>query len=414
MHDSPLEPWSRRWRSIAPIAIAGLLTVAVLPSHAVAGIADDFLAKLGGVQKQQFQAWRTSRRVFDARLDTYWAAVETKRAERRKKKAAGAPLGTSDYVMDLPPRYEGPQLPPDLLAAWNRFVAEQEAKDPSPPPKEVPGLAVYLAAAKSIYGFVPERISERAFKERYAEEAITFGLSKSQVVRIYALETGGQGTADMQAGINPITGNGKPISSALGYAQLLDANSVNEVAKHGNYFLERLEKLASRADTPRERAVQLRQKAAQLTRMIANARSVPNTWAQHQEYARKPEGQGIHALNLDGDIGPMLQAIKLQGLKAEAEKAGKGKLTGAEMELMNLSGPGTGLEILLNPAASQAPTTNFFTRRAYGVNKMVQGLTGAGLLAELDRRMDFSIKKPGAVEFEAAFDAIANTALPWQ
>jgi len=110
----------------------------------------------------------------------------------------------------------------------------------------------------------------------------------------------------------------------------------------------------------------------------------------------------------------MLQAIKLLGLKEEAEKAGKGQLKGCEMELMNLAGPGTGLEILLWPAASAAPTPNFFARKAYSVNKMAQNLTGAGLLAELDKRMDADISKPGAIEFAAAFDDIAHTPLPWR
>jgi hypothetical protein len=53
-------------------------------------------------------------------------------------------------------------------------------------------------------------------------------------VRIYALETGGQGTYDMQSGFNPITKTGRPISSALGYAQLLHANSTSELVKHGS------------------------------------------------------------------------------------------------------------------------------------------------------------------------------------
>jgi hypothetical protein len=83
------------------------------------------------------------------------------------------------------------------------------------------------------------------------------------------------------------------------------------------------------------------------------------------------------------------------------------------MELMNLAGPGTGLEILLHKAAAAAPTPNFFARRAYNVNKMAQKLTGAGLLAELDRRMDEDIKRAGSAEFEAAFDAI-TTPLPWR
>ena len=395
----------------------GSASFALLTSApAIAGIADDFMTRLNAAQRQQFQAWRTSKHVYEAKLDSYWAAVEGKRAERRKKKAAHLDLIASDYVPAFPPQYEGPQLPPDLLRAWQKFVEEDEAKQPQPPvqPKEIPGLEDFLAAAKSIYGFTPERVSERTFKDRYAEEAMALGLSKTQVVRVYALETGGQGTADMQSGVHPISKRGKPISTALGYAQLLDANSVSELAKHGSRFIARLERMALRSDIPRERVVQLRGKAAILSRMLADAKTVPNEWSKHQTFAKTPQGQGIHAINLDGDIGPMLQAIKLLGLKEEAEKAGKPKLAGAEMELMNLVGPGTGLEILLYSGAASAPTTNFFARRAYYVNKMAQNLTGAGLLAELDKRMDADISRPGAVEFAAAFDAITTAPLPWR
>ena len=397
-------------------ALAALL--ALNPVTAVkAGIADDFLARLSGIDREQFQAWRISKRAFEARLDAYWGAIETKRAERRKKKKAQLELTATDYVQTFPPEYEGPRLPPELLKAWNRFIEEEEAKlpkPPVPPPKEIPALDDFLANAQSVYGFVPERVSERAFKERYAEEALALGLTKAQVVRVYALETGGQGTADMQSGIHPITKRGHPISTALGYAQLLDANSVDELAHHGGAFISRLEQMAGRSELPHERALQLRAKAKILARMWADARSVPDSWSQHQAFAKTPQGLGIHAINLDGDIGPMLQAIKLTGLKEDAEKAGKGALKGAEMELMNLTGPGTGLEILLHPPGAAAPTPNFFARKAYYVNKMAQNLTGAGLLAELDRRMDMDISKPGATEFASAFDAITTAPLPWR
>ena len=147
-----------------------------------------------------------------------------------------------------------------------------------------------------------------------------------------------------------------------------------------------------------------RKKIGIVGRMHAKVKRVPFDWEQHQAYAKTPEGQGIHTLNLDGDIGPMLQAIKLQGLKETAEKAGRGRLSGAEMELMNLAGPVTGLE-MMQPAGQKAPVTNFFARRAYYVNKMVIGLTGEQLLAELDRRMDSDVKSAGSQEFAAAFDA---------
>ena len=111
----------------------------------------------------------------------------------------------------------------------------------------------FLANAKRFYGFVPERISEREFKRRYAREALRLGLTPDQVVRVYALETSGLGTADMQAGIHPIRKTGRPISSALGYAQLLAANTINQLVKHGKKFINRLERMASQSNSEARR-----------------------------------------------------------------------------------------------------------------------------------------------------------------
>ncbi len=60
------------------------------------------------------------------------------------------------------------------------------------------------------------------------------------MVRVYALETSGLGTADMVSGIHPIKKTGTPISTAIGYAQLLVANTTDELVKHGPKFLARL------------------------------------------------------------------------------------------------------------------------------------------------------------------------------
>lgn len=88
---------------------------------------------------------------------------------------------------------------------------------------------------------------------------------------------------------------------------------------------------------------------------------------------------------------------------------------------MNLSGPGTGLE-MMQPTGLTAPTPNFFSRRAYYVNKMVIDKTTAELLAEFTRRMDSGSRKPGAVEFAEAFDEVSGAQpmgvqpakLPWR
>jgi hypothetical protein len=366
----------------------------------------DFLASLSEAEVDEFQAWKSARSRFEGQLDAYWDAVDGKRQERKKKRAAKIPFDAGDYVMSFPPSYKGPNLSSELAKKYDHFLDEQQKAFPAPP-KELATIPDYLDAAKRVYNFTPERLTEKEFKLRYAEEAAALGLSKDQVVRVYALETGGIGTYDMQAGIHPIKKTGHAISSALGYAQLLDANSVNELARSGATFITRLDqKLGNPNNTP-ERAASLKRKIAVLKKMYANCKRVPFEWDQHQAYAKTLEGMGVHTINIDGDIGPILQAMKLRTLKDIAEQQGRSSLSGAEIELMNLAGPLTGLE-MMQPPGSMAPTPNFFARRAYYVNKMVIGLTGSELQAELDRRMTEDIATPGSEEFAEAFDTVAG------
>ena len=87
--------------------------------------------------------------------------------------------------------------------------------------------------------------------------------------------------------------------------------------------------MAAIPGTPPERAEALRAKAAILRRMLRAARSVPNEWSAHVRFGGTPKGLGIHALNLDADVGPWLQVLKLKGLKDDAAQAGRANLTGA-------------------------------------------------------------------------------------
>lgn len=390
-------------RRSAKAAMIWTVLVAVLvllykpPASQARGL-DEFIARLGGEDRSIFESYLAASRTHDARVDAYWKDTNTRRAERRRKRGAGEPITANDYTRGFPPVYTGPKLPPHLQKMWSQFQAKEAEK--RPPPKPKPGLEDFLAHARQQYGFTPERIPEREFKLRYAREALSFGLTKDQVVRIYALETSGLGTADMVAGIHPIRKTGTPISTALGYAQLLAANTINELAKHGPRFVERLRGLALREP---HRAGVIEAKIISLEKMIAVARSIPENWAKQQALATTPRGLGMHAINIDGDIGPWLQAIKLKGLKTTAARKGVTRLTGAEIELMNLAGPSTGLE-MMQPVARDAPTPNFFERGAYGRNTIVRGKTSAELLVALDERMDINVKNSGAVEFAAAFD----------
>ena len=363
-----------------------------------------FLATLDAIERHQMENWLAARAVHDHQVNAYWSSVNAKRTERKRKKGTSTPLGPDDYVMTFPPTYAGPEISASLAKRWTAFQEKEEAK--APPPKPRPGIPEFLANAKAIYDFVPERISEREFKTRYAREAIALGLTKEQVVRIYALETSGLGAADMVAGIHPIRKTGTPISTAIGYAQLLSANTVNELAKSGPKFIERLRRLP--AGDP-ARAAQINGKIAALQKMYAVARSVPDDWGRHVALGGTPKGLGIHAINVDGDIGPWLQVLKLKGLKIMAEKKGVSRLSGAEIELMNLAGPGTGLE-MMQPAGRAAPTPNFFERNAYGRNTIVRGKTSAELIAALDERMEENIKNAGAVEFAQVFDELGGGA----
>ena len=387
----------------AALALLGLFAF-IVPAVAAGGV-KEFLATLDATEKKQFEEYLAAKTTYDFELDAYWRAVSDKRALRKGKKGRGERLAAADYVRTFPPVYGGPELSQDLAKRWAAFQEQEEAAK-KVPPKPRPNLEDFLAHAKAQYGFVPERIPEREFKLRYAREAAAFGLTKDQVVRVYALETSGLGTADMVSGIHPVKRTGTPISTAIGYAQLLAANSTDELVQHGAKFIDRLKRMAGERGIDPARAAQLTAKADVLKKMLAAARSVPHEWESHVAYARTEKGLGIHAINLDGDIGPWLQVVKLKGLKEMAHKAGRSTLAGAEIELMNLAGPATGLE-MMRPEASDAPTPNFFERGAYGRNTIVRGKTCAELMAALDKRMDENIVNAGAVEFGEVFDQVA-------
>ena len=78
-------------------------------------------------------------------------------------------------------------------------------------------MADFLKAAAEQFRFVPHRPnSEIAFKQAYAKVAAAAGLTKDQVVRIYAFETGGNGTYDVQAGLTHPRPGARAISPAIG------------------------------------------------------------------------------------------------------------------------------------------------------------------------------------------------------
>ena len=148
-------------------------------------------------------------------------------------------------------------------------------------------------------------------------------------------------------------------------------------------------------------------KVAVLKKMVALARSVPDDWSEHEKIGDTWQGWALHAMVLDIDVGPMLQTHKLLTSVIFAREKGYTRpLTAAELEMMNLTGDGTGLDMVTMPLAmrEQVPTSNFFQRSGYERNPVaIHHNTVAKLLAVTDERMDSNSNLLGAKELAAAF-----------
>jgi hypothetical protein len=261
-----------------------------------------------------------------------------------------------------------------------------------------------IQAAAEHFQFTPRRpASEIEFKQAYAKVASSLGLTRAQAVRVYSFETGGNGNYDMQSGYRgPGT---RPISTAIGYNQLLTTNSVELIAEQGAALLKALhDKAAKLSGAPRQT---MDQKIAVMKRMVAFAQSVPDTWSEHEKLANTEKGWALHAMVLDIDVGPHLQTHKLLTSVHFARIKGHTRpLSAAELEMMNLTGDGTGLDMVTMPLAmrERVPTANFFQRGGYERNPVARRHnTVAKLLAVTNERMDVNSRKPGAQELAAAF-----------
>jgi hypothetical protein len=346
----------------------------------------------------RFAQYQQARAAYEQDAGLYWNAVSAKRKLRNAKRRDHLTIELADYVLTQPPVYSGPPRPISPLPP--------PPPPPVPPRPEIPVAADFLQAAREHWGFVPEQASDAAFKRAYAAAARAAGLTRDQVVGIYAFETGGKGTYDTQAGLEPPRPGAHAISPAMGYNQLLSTNTVSLFAENGHRFLAALEQKARLlTGDARQR---LERKIAALRRMIAYCRSLPHSWSGYDEIAKKtPKGWGIHAAILDIDIGPLLQVQKL--LDSVLFARVKGYLTplsAAELELMNLTGDGNGFDMVSMPQAFRlkVPTANFFQPLGYARNPVARRtVVVAGLIAEIQDHMNRNAQTPGARELAAAF-----------
>jgi hypothetical protein len=371
----------------------------LLHAALLAGLALQALPALGQNPDADYAAklarYTQAREAYEQDASVYWDDVVAKRRARNAKRRNNEPIALGDYVLTQPPVYAGPPKPADPNAT---------GPEPSDRPP-IPVIADFLREAAAQFGFVPERPqTELAFKRAYAKAALEAGLTRDQIVGVFAFETGGNGTYDMQAGVSATRPNA--ISPAVGYNQLLSTNSVSLLAEHGGRLLGNLrQKSKAMSGAPR---LEMERKIEALKRMVAYARSVPNNWNDHDRLAKTtPGGLGIHAAVLDIDIGPYLQVQKLiDSVQFARAKHWQAPLSAAELELMNLTGDGNGIDMVTMPQDLRArvPTANFFQQSGYERNPVARRTaTVAGLIADIEAKMARAAQSPGAKELAGAF-----------
>jgi hypothetical protein len=345
--------------------------------------------------EKQLAEYNAAREPFEKAASAYWQTVADKRKIRTEKRGRKEAPTIADYLLTQPPVYTGPPQP-----------TPPPGLKPIAPPKYVTVIADFLKNAESEFQFKPDRpATELQFKRAYAKAAVAAGLTKDQIVRIYAFETGGNAGYDLQAGFESKKPDAHAVSTALGYNQLLHANTIELLADKGERFVAALQAKAKAATGNRRRHLQ--KKIETLQRMIAFARSVPDEWTEHVRIASTPQGLGIHSLNLDIDVGPLLQVENLATSVAFARRNGLARpLTAAELEMMNLTGDGNGFDIVVmpNPLRDQVPTSNFFERNGYEANPVViRNNTVAKLLSATNAEMDENSLLPGAKSLAAVY-----------
>jgi len=374
---------------------AGAVDESVVPAATADAMAQAASPQAIAEYRRLFREYQQARAAFDEEAGAYWSSIAEKRRGRNARRREHLAIGLDDYVLTQPPVYAGPRRP----------VNPEPEPEPEAKPRQhkaIPVVADLLQAASVHFQWTPQKpASEVEFKRAYARVASVAGLTREQAVRVYSFETGGNGNYDMQSGLR----SGRAISTAIGYNQLLTTNSVELIAEQGHEFVRELtQKAVQLSGAPRQA---MDHKIAVLKKMVAYARSVPDDWSQHEKLADTPQGWALHAMVLDIDVGPLLQTHKLLTSVIFARAKGYNRpLSAAELEMMNLTGDGTGLDMVTMPQAlrEQVPTSNFFQRSGYERNPVaIRHNTVAKLLAITDSRMDSNSNLPGAKELAAAF-----------
>ena len=263
---------------------------------------------------------------FTNAMNVYWKHITSARSHH-------------EYFSAFPPVYAGMDAPrptPPVV-----IPAPESIKSTG----KMPSLNDLYAASKDLNRIVSRDktqpdfhtldLSEADFKRRYAAESVNVGkdynLNKATmanlVKRVYAFEDGGWGTYSTlssmpQALMDDNQKEAKmkfhPLSSAIGYNQLLMKDTVNDIAQHGAGIASRLDLLA--AENPARAAI-LHGKATMVRELqdVLNHKTSPEIKIPADKHKRFSESsskmeQAVQSLNLDGDIGPVIQSQELNNL----------------------------------------------------------------------------------------------------
>jgi hypothetical protein len=376
----------------APLSAADVSSSGNAPSNVAPTLTPELIADY----EQKLAAYFAARQQFSVELKAYWDRIAELRRGRNVKRRNSQPIALSDYVLTQPPVYDGPPKPKDPV--------ELKATEEETAPHYIPVKGDFLKCALEKFAFMPRQPStEMDFKKAYARVASAAGITRDQAVRIYSFEAGGNGNYDVQAGLEYNTPGARAMSTALGYNQLLSANSVELLAEEGPQIIRALTASAAQLADPGQ--AELVAKIKMLQAMVDFPRSAPDDWTEHVTLGNKPEGLGIHALNFDIDVGPYLQVQKLlNSIHFAKAKGHNATLTAAELEMMNLTGDGNGLDMITVPVSGDGKCRHqIFSSKEVMTSVVRKNNVVSELLAATNSKMDFESQLPGAKALAPAF-----------
>jgi hypothetical protein len=263
---------------------------------------------------------------FASAMSNYWHKVSIEKTHHRYETAFPPVYPGMDRPRDIPPLQTN--LPPNSIRSTGHLPSLENLLSASK------DLNRIVSHDKSKSDFQYLALTEPEFKKRYAAESVhvgkDFNLNKDQmanlVKRVYAFEGGGWSTyytlSSMPQEIMDDSQKDArlkfhPSSSAIGYNQLLMKDTVNDIIQHGSAISTRLNELAleepARADVLHAKAQMVDELHDVLVHKSTPFNKPPNKHSAFYTSSARIE-QATQALNLDGDVGPVIQSQELYNL----------------------------------------------------------------------------------------------------